>query len=72
MGGRVERRLVESFEYLYSFDLVINCAGLGAQLIIKDDHELRPVRGQVMRVNSPWIHEVLLDDSDDGNYIIPK
>lgn len=71
-GGRIERKRIESFEELADFDLIINCAGLGAQVLIKNDAELKPVRGQVMRVKAPWINEVILDDSDDGNYIIPK
>lgn len=71
-GGRIERKRIESFENLKNFDLIINCSGLGAQVLIKDDVDLKPVRGQVMRVKAPWINEVTLDDSDDGNYIIPK
>ena len=71
-GGRIERKRIESFEDLANFDLVINCTGIGAQKLIKDDFDLKAVRGQVMRVKAPWIFDVLLDDSDDGNYIIPK
>lgn len=71
-GGRIERRRIESFEDLHSFDLVINCSGLGVKVLMKDDVDLKPVRGQVIRVKAPWIYEVLLDDSDDGNYVIPK
>lgn len=71
-GGRIERKRIETFETVRNFDLVINCTGLGAQVLIKDDAELKPIRGQVMRVKASWISEVILDDSDDGNYIIPK
>lgn len=71
-GGHIQRNRIESFENLDSFDLVINCAGLGAQVLVKNDADLKPIRGQVMRVLAPWITEVMLDDSDDGNYIIPK
>lgn len=71
-GGRIEQRRVKSFEDLHNFDIVINCAGLGAQVLIENDTELKPIRGQVMRIKAPWITEVVLDDSDDGNYIIPK
>lgn len=71
-GGRIERKRIESFEEVANFDVVINCTGLGAQVLITDDVELKPVRGQVIRVKAPWINEVILDDSDDGNYIIPK
>lgn len=71
-GGRIKRKRIETFEEVATFDLVINCTGLGAQVLIKDDVELRPVRGQVMRVKAPWINEVMIVDSDDGNHIIPK
>lgn len=71
-GGCIEHRRIQSFENLYSFDLVINCTGLGAMELVKNDVDLKPVRGQVMRVKAPWITDVLIDDSDDGNYIIPK
>lgn len=71
-GGCIEHRRIQSFEDLHTFDLVINCAGLGARELVKNDTTLKPVRGQVMRVKASWVTEVLLDDSDDGNYIIPK
>lgn len=72
-GIRIECKRIECFDELESFDLVINCAGLGAKVLIKDDTKLIPVRGQVTRIKAPWINSVILDDSkDDGNYIIPK
>lgn len=71
-GGRIERKRIESFEDLASFDLVINCTGIEAQQLVMNDVELKAVRGQVLRVKAPWIFDVFLDDSDDGNYIIPK
>ncbi|XP_055309052.1 D-aspartate oxidase-like [Sitodiplosis mosellana] len=70
--GRIERKRIESFEDLDTFDLVINCTRIGAQKLVKDDAELKAVRGQVMRVEAPWIFDVLLDDSDNSNYIIPN
>ena len=27
---------------------------------------------QVMRVSAPWLRKVVLDDRDDGNYVIPN
>lgn len=49
----------------------MNCTGLGARELVHDS-DVKPVRGQVMRVKAPWMYQVTLDDSDDGNYIIPK
>lgn len=71
-GGHIERKRIESFDELKAFDIVVNCTGLGAQVFDRQDVALKPIRGQVMRINASWINEVLLDDSDDGNYIIPK
>lgn len=71
-GGKIVRKRIESFDELHMFDLVINCAGLGAKVFVKDDIELYPIRGQVIRVKAPWVKEAVIDDSDDGNYIIPK
>lgn len=71
-GGRIHRKLIRSFEELSDFDIVINCAGLGAKILTNDDADLMPIRGQVMRIKATWICEVILEDSDDGNYIIPK
>ncbi|XP_059088634.1 D-aspartate oxidase-like [Tigriopus californicus] len=52
-----------------NYDLVINCTGVWAGEVAKDA-KVAPVRGQVMRVRAPWIYRVILDDRDDGNYII--
>lgn len=61
-GGHIERKRIESFDELHAFDLAINCTGLGAQVLVENDVELRPIRGQVMRVKAPWINEVLFND----------
>ena len=55
----------------YNADLVINCTGVWASELTQDS-KIAPLRGQVMRVEAPWIREVIMDDLDDGNYIIPK
>ena len=54
-----------------NYDLVINCTGVGARALAGDS-KLAPLRGQVMRVRAPWIKKVVLDDADDGNYVISK
>lgn len=54
------------------FDLYVNCTGLGAKELIPGETDLHPIRGQVNRVKAPWMYQVVLDDDDDGNYIIPK
>ena len=75
LGGRVKSgQKVSNLAKLaadYDADLVINCTGVWASEITEDS-QIAPLRGQVMRVKAPWIREVLMDDLDDGNYVIPK
>nr|CAG4644013.1 EOG090X07IC [Lepidurus arcticus] len=71
-GGQIKQQFVDDFANLgNSFDIIINCTGIGARDLV-GDHKVCPKRGQVSRVYAPWIKTVLLDDSDDGNYIIPN
>jgi len=71
MGGEIVRRKVESLSDLLGFDVIVNCAGCGARNLV-GDKELHPLRGQVMRISAPWIRSVVLDDREDGNYVIPN
>ena len=52
---------------------VVNCAGLGARALAPDP-SLRPVRGQIVRVKSPGLARVWIDEhSDHGiTYIVPR
>lgn len=71
-GGRFERRKVRSLDDgLEGFDLIVNCTGLGSKEMTNDT-KFEAIRGQVARVNAPWIYEVVLHEDDDGNYIIPN
>jgi glycine/D-amino acid oxidase-like deaminating enzyme len=49
---------VESLADLSSYDVdfaaVINCAGLGARELVKDE-SIYPIRGHVLRVKAPWV-----------------
>lgn len=51
-------------------DLVVNCGGLGARLLA-DDVTLRPVRGQVVRVEQVGVERWLLDGSEP-TYVVPR
>ncbi|UJR08031.1 hypothetical protein I4U23_012308 [Adineta vaga] len=54
-------------------DVVINCTGLGARYLV-GDLAVRPARGQVIRVNAPWIKsQYYIDMKEEGcGYIIPQ
>lgn len=50
--------------------LVVNCGGLGARLLA-DDPTMRPVRGQVVRVEQVGVARWLLDESGP-TYVVPR
>uniref|UniRef100_A0A1A9X595 FAD dependent oxidoreductase domain-containing protein n=1 Tax=Glossina brevipalpis TaxID=37001 RepID=A0A1A9X595_9MUSC len=73
-GGRILEQKIENiynFIKVTDYDVVINCVGLGALKLLNDTN-MYPIRGQVSRIKAPWLYSVLLDESDDGNYIIPN
>lgn len=73
-GGEVEIARVESLDDVAGeFPLIVNCTGLGARELVRDA-ELRPVRGQVVRVESPGVRSFWLDEYDPGGllYVIPR
>jgi len=67
-GGRVTQNKVECLKSLQGrFDLVVNCAGLGARQLAGDT-SLVPLRGQIKQVEAPWVKMALYCDDI---YIIP-
>ena len=75
LGGRiVTGRNVTSLSGIadeFDLDVVVNCTGVQSRHLV-GDLSVKPLRGQVKRVKGPWVKRVILDDLDDGNYIIPK
>lgn len=45
-----------------SFDIVVNCSGLGSRQLVGDS-TISPVRGQVLRVQAPWVKHFIRDGS---------
>jgi D-amino-acid oxidase len=73
-GGTIEERRLNSLqEALSDNDVVVNCTGLGARQLLPD-HEMSPVRGQVVRVRNPGLERFTIDFSDERalTYIIPR
>jgi len=66
LGGKIEKVKIHSFDAIDT-DLIINCTGIGARFLT-GDKELLPLRGQVLRVEAPWIKTALYADDI---YIIP-
>lgn len=75
-GGTVRRQRakIDSFgcDELAEFDVAVNCTGLGARDLVAGEVDLHAIRGQVNRVQAKWMYQVILDDDDVGNYVIPK
>lgn len=72
-GGSIiaQVRLGEIEEVSREYDLVINCAGIGAKALVPDD-ELEPHRGQIAivpRLNLPW---AIVCDDPPLMYAIPR
>lgn len=51
-GGKIIKEEIRSFDRLFDvYDVVFNCTGLGATKLTPDE-ELKPNRGQVVRVDT--------------------
>ena len=74
-GGLVEKRRVTSFDELESYDIIINCTGLGSHQLLGDD-TVQPARGQHVIVDAPWIAHFAVNNRDytSGNmaYVQPR
>lgn len=57
-----------SDDTLDSFDIIVNCTGLGSRQLVPD-HNVAPIRGQTIRIKAPWIKHYIYAD---GVYIIPS
>ena len=63
------RRIGDLWELHPTFDIVVNCSGLGSRQLAGDS-KLFPVRGQVLRVQAPWVKHFIRDGSG-LTYIYP-
>jgi len=70
-GGRIIKHKIDNLAQLIGkYDVVINCTGMGASTITPDPSVI-PIRGQVIRVEAPWLKTFVIDE-EVGNYIIPN
>ena len=73
-GGRfVKREPIQNLRELSSYDLVINCTGMGARDLL-GDASLIPVRGQGVLVRAPWVKHFIINytDRDEITYVLPR
>ncbi|CAH2040863.1 unnamed protein product, partial [Iphiclides podalirius] len=68
-GGKILTGRVDNIASLRGkYDLVFNCTGFGAKALC-NDHDLVPIRGQVLKVRAPWLKTAFYGDYD--TYVIP-
>ncbi|AHY47800.1 FAD dependent oxidoreductase [Rubrobacter radiotolerans] len=73
-GGVFEERRIESLrEAGARAGMVVNCSGIGARELC-GDREVRPARGQVVRVENPGLSVSVRDEENPGGrtYIHPR
>jgi D-amino-acid oxidase len=53
--------------------VVVNCTGLGARELV-GDHQMTPIRGQIVRVRNPGLERCVLDEKNPEGltYIVPR
>jgi len=73
MGGVLERRTVTELAETRGFDALVNCTGLGARELFRDE-ECFPIRGQIVRVGRGGVERGLYFREDDGSfgYVVPR
>ena len=74
-GGLLERRRIDSLDELHSYDIIINCTGLGSRELIGDT-SLQPARGQHILAEAPWVSHFAVNIRDDKSnellYVQPR
>ncbi len=70
-GGKIQQRTITDLAELASdHPLIVNCTGVYARHVAHDE-QVYPLRGQVIKVQAPHIHDAFMDD-DSFTYILPR
>lgn len=72
-GGQVQFGTISSMnEISDKFDLIVNCVGVRAYQLLNDQN-VKPIRGQIIKVIAPWIKHFYVDFDGAGTerYILP-
>lgn len=71
---RIERRTIASFDDLSDFDLVVNCAGLGARELCAEWNDLHRGRGVVLKApySGPRLFMADVGSKDGLTYILTR
>ena len=68
-GGLIEKRKIFSLDELDSYDIIINCTGLGSHELVAD-HTLQPARGQHILIEAPWATHFAVNIRDNSGQLI--
>lgn len=67
---RFEKKEIKSFDELSSFDVIVNCTGLGARTLAHDE-TIIPIRGQVALLETDTSMPIYMDN-ETPLYIVPR
>ena len=73
-GGQIFQRAVRTLDEAFAHAaVVVNCSGLGARELVGDT-DMRPAKGQVVRVRPNGFQRVLVDEASSNGltYIVPR
>ena len=71
-GATFQERKIFSFDELSSYDIILNCTGIGSCELL-DDKLMHPVRGQTVTVKAPWLAQWLVFYGKESiDYIFPR
>uniref|UniRef100_A0A8D0C351 D-aspartate oxidase n=1 Tax=Salvator merianae TaxID=96440 RepID=A0A8D0C351_SALMN len=69
-GAHLQKRRIKDLWELHSdYNIIVNCSGIGSRTLM-NDLEIRPIRGQVLKVQAPWVKH-FIRDGDGLTYIYP-
>ena len=68
-GGLIEKRKVNNLSELISYDIIVNCTGLGGAELVNDT-SMYPVRGDTVIIRAPWVKEFFLLTNDEEDYVM--
>ena len=72
LGGKFRQEKVQDLNELASYDIIVNCTGLGSRELLNDE-ALHPLQGQVVVMRAPWIRQWVFDLREGYfTYIIPR
>ena len=71
-GGHFVQKKVKDISELSSYDIVVNCTGMGSVELVGDT-SIYPVRGDAVIIKAPWIKQFyFLIGKENYTYIFPR